>query len=59
MGPQDFDDSQVPVLFPEGFESGPCLTAHPGRRDFYSAGPTHTASLTVEVWDGEACSAGR
>jgi hypothetical protein len=41
------------VLFPEGFESGTFLTAHPGRLDFYSAGHTHTASLTVEVWDGE------
>ncbi len=50
---QDFDDTQVPVLFPEGFESGTFLTAHPGRLDFYSAGHTHTASLTVEIWDGE------
>ncbi|MCT9138459.1 hypothetical protein [Streptomyces violarus] len=50
---QDFDDTQVPVLFPEGFEGGTFLTGHPGRLDFYSAGHTHTASLTVEIWDGE------
>ncbi|CAM5656012.1 hypothetical protein [Streptomyces purpurascens] len=50
---QDFDDTQVPVLFPEDFDSGTFLTAHPGRLDFYSAGHTHTASLTVEIWDGE------
>ncbi|MER8220759.1 hypothetical protein ABTZ58_09240 [Streptomyces sp. NPDC094143] len=50
---QDFDDSQVPVLFPEGYESGVFLTAHPGRLDFHSAGHTHTASVTVEIWDGE------
>ncbi|MFJ2819407.1 hypothetical protein [Streptomyces sp. NPDC087294] len=48
---QDWDDTQVPVLFPEGFEYGPFLGAYPGRLDFSSAGHTHTASLTVEVWD--------
>lgn len=50
---QDFDDSQVPVLFPEGFEADAFLTAHRGRLDFHSAGHTHTASLSVEVWDVE------
>ncbi|MEV0635221.1 hypothetical protein AB0I77_09700 [Streptomyces sp. NPDC050619] len=50
---QDFDDTQVPVLFPEGFEGDTFLAAHPGRLDFLSAGHTHTASLAVEVWDGE------
>lgn len=50
---QDFDDAQVPVLFPEGFEGDTFLDARPGRLDFLSAGHTHTASLTVEVWDGE------
>ena len=50
---QDFDDMQVPVPFPEGFEGDPFLAAHPGRLDLLSAGHTHTASLTVEVWDTE------
>lgn len=50
---QDFDDTQVPVLFPEGFEGDAFLTAHPGRLDFRSAGHTHTASLEVEVRDRE------
>ncbi|MER7404855.1 hypothetical protein ABT373_20780 [Streptomyces sp. NPDC000070] len=45
---QELDDTQVPVLFPEGFESGRFLSAHPGRLDLYSAGHTHTASLTVD-----------
>lgn len=50
---QDVDDSQVPVLFPENWEHGPFLSAHPGRLDFTSAGHTHEAALTVEVWSGE------
>ncbi|MEU7665029.1 hypothetical protein [Streptomyces lincolnensis] len=50
---QDFDDTQVPMLFPEGFEGDTFLAAHPGRLDFLSAGHTHTASLTVELWDEE------
>lgn len=50
---QDWDDTQVPVRFPEGFERGVFLSARPGRLDFTSAGHTHTAGLTVEVWDGE------
>lgn len=50
---QDWDDTQVPVLFPGGFERGALLTARPGRLDFTSAGHTHTAGLTVEVWDAE------
>ncbi|MVO87780.1 hypothetical protein GPA10_24215 [Streptomyces sp. p1417] len=50
---QDWDDSQVPVPFPEGWEAGPFLRARPGRLDITSAGHTHTAALTVEVWDAE------
>lgn len=50
---QDWDDTQIPVLFPGGFEPGAFLTARPGRLDFTSAGHTHTADLTVEVWDAE------
>ncbi|MGW7720397.1 hypothetical protein ACWGKK_39715 [Streptomyces chartreusis] len=50
---QDLDDSQVPVLFPEDFEHGPFLRAQPHRLDFTSAGHTHEAALTVEVWSAE------
>ncbi|MGV9567298.1 hypothetical protein [Streptomyces sp. NPDC003480] len=50
---QDWDDRQVPVQFPEGFQHGVFLAAHPGRLDFTSAGHTHTAALAVEVWDAE------
>ncbi|MER6129828.1 hypothetical protein ABT173_46195 [Streptomyces sp. NPDC001795] len=50
---QDWADGRVPVRFPEGFQHGVFLAAHPGRLDFTSAGHTHTASLDVEVWDAE------
>ncbi|AZM57055.1 hypothetical protein DMA15_34530 [Streptomyces sp. WAC 01529] len=50
---QDFDDAQVPSLFPEGWEQGPYLTSLPGRLDFTSGGHTHTATLVIEVWDTE------
>ncbi|MEU6825448.1 hypothetical protein ABZ921_32935 [Streptomyces atriruber] len=50
---QDFDDTQVPLLFPEGFEKGPFLTEHQGRLDFTSGGHTHTATLVIEVWNAE------
>ncbi|MGW0538110.1 hypothetical protein [Streptomyces sp. NPDC003032] len=50
---QDWDDSQVAVPFPEGWEAGPFLRARPGRLDITSGGHTHTAGLTVEVWDAE------
>lgn len=30
---EDWDDSQVPVLFPQGWEAGPFLQARPGRLD--------------------------
>ncbi|MPY48202.1 hypothetical protein [Streptomyces acidicola] len=29
------------------------LNPIPGRLDIYGAGHTHTAAVTVEVWDGE------
>ncbi|MFD0413732.1 hypothetical protein [Streptomyces sp. NPDC127108] len=48
---EDWDDSQVPVPFPEDWEQGPFLTAHPGRLSFTSAGHTHSATMTIEVWD--------
>ncbi|MEV6839058.1 hypothetical protein AB0N17_31870 [Streptomyces sp. NPDC051133] len=50
---EDADDRHVPVRFPEGFEPDAFLSAHPGRLDFTSAGHTHTADVTVEVWDAE------
>ncbi|MFF7258675.1 hypothetical protein ACFZCL_00050 [Streptomyces sp. NPDC008159] len=50
---QESDDGDLPVPFPDDFEDGVFLNAFPGRLDFYSAGHTHTASVTVEVWDGE------
>ncbi|MFD9904496.1 hypothetical protein [Streptomyces sp. NPDC059063] len=50
---EDWDDSQVPIPFPEDWEQGPFLTAHPGRLSFTSAGHTHTASVTIEVWGQE------
>ncbi|MFH9069719.1 hypothetical protein [Streptomyces alboflavus] len=50
---EDWDDSQVPVPFPEGWEAGPFLQARTGRLDFTSAGHTHTATMTIEVWDQE------
>ncbi|MGW1760666.1 hypothetical protein [Streptomyces mirabilis] len=51
---QDLDATQVPLEYPEGREAdGAFLTAHEGRLDVESAGHTHTAAMTAEVWDGE------
>lgn len=50
---QDWDDAQVPSTFPDGFDGESFLTPFPGRLDFSSAGHTHTAHLTVEVWDDQ------
>lgn len=50
---QDWDDTQVPVIFPGDFQSDAFLSTHPGRLDFSSAGHTHTASLITEVWDAK------
>ncbi|MFI9152620.1 hypothetical protein [Streptomyces sp. NPDC053367] len=50
---QDVDDTQVPLEYPEGRVSeGPFLTAREGRLDIESAGHTHTATMTAEIWDG-------
>ncbi|PLW65314.1 hypothetical protein C0036_27190 [Streptomyces sp. DJ] len=49
---QESDDAELPVPFPDDFRQGLFLNSFPGRLDFYSAGHTHTASLTIEVWDG-------
>ncbi|TQJ92493.1 hypothetical protein [Streptomyces sp. SLBN-31] len=51
---QDVDDTQVPVGYPEGREAGRAfLTAREARLDIESAGHTHTATLSAEVWDAE------
>lgn len=49
---QDSDDAALPVPYPDEGEFGKFLNVFPGRIDFYSAGHTHTADVTVEVWDG-------
>ncbi|WP_128431660.1 hypothetical protein [Streptomyces cyaneus] len=53
FGFQESDDGDLPVPFPDDFEQGGFLHAFPGRLDIYSAGHTHTASVAVEVWDGQ------
>ncbi|GAA2932861.1 hypothetical protein [Streptomyces enissocaesilis] len=53
FGFQEVDDRFVPVGYPEGRVPEAFLTEHPGRIDVESGGHTHTASLTVEVWDAE------
>ncbi|MBH5337776.1 hypothetical protein IHE55_24570 [Streptomyces pactum] len=52
---QDADDTEVPVPFPDGWpgtEAG-FLVQFEGRVDVSSAGHTHVALLTAEVWDSE------
>ncbi|MEU8591602.1 hypothetical protein AB0C59_32090 [Streptomyces sp. NPDC048664] len=51
---QDVDDTRVPLEYPEGREAGGAfVTAREGSLDIESAGHTHTATLTAEVWDAE------
>ncbi|MEU6594088.1 hypothetical protein ABZ923_33590 [Streptomyces sp. NPDC046881] len=50
---QESDDAFLDLDFPDEFNFGAFLSTHPGRLDITSAGHTHTASLTVEVWDGD------
>ncbi|MBT2400871.1 hypothetical protein [Streptomyces sp. ISL-100] len=57
FGFQEVDDRFVPVGYPEGRVPEGFLAEHPGRIDVESGGHTHTASLTVEVWDAEPPSA--
>ncbi|MGW3157574.1 hypothetical protein [Streptomyces sp. NPDC001089] len=52
FGLQDGDDADLPVPFPDDFDFGVFLGAHPGRLDITSGGHTHTAAVSVEVWDG-------
>ncbi|MFJ4539721.1 hypothetical protein ACIP39_27705 [Streptomyces tibetensis] len=53
FGLQESDDGDLPVPFPDDFEQGVFLNGFPGRLDIFSGGHTHTAVVTVEVWDGE------
>ncbi|GAA2768567.1 hypothetical protein GCM10010103_76090 [Streptomyces paradoxus] len=53
FGLQESDDGDLPVPFPDDFKQGDFLNDFPGRLDIFSAGHTHTAAVTVEVWDGE------
>ncbi|MFF9607863.1 hypothetical protein ACF1GY_37370 [Streptomyces sp. NPDC014684] len=52
FGLQESDDAVLDLLFPDDFDFGAFLSTHPGRLDITSAGHTHTAAVTVEVWDG-------
>ncbi|WP_432042503.1 hypothetical protein [Streptomyces cadmiisoli] len=52
FGFQESDDADVPVPFPDDFTDREFLNPFPGRLDIRSAGHTHTASITVEVWNG-------
>ncbi|MER6499230.1 hypothetical protein ABT218_07515 [Streptomyces sp. NPDC001455] len=52
FGLQESDDADLPVAFPDEFDFGVFLSAHPGRLDITSGGHTHTATVNVEVWDG-------
>ncbi|MFE6127014.1 hypothetical protein ACFQ6Q_01875 [Streptomyces sp. NPDC056437] len=51
FGLQESDDADLPVAFPDEFDFSVFLSAHPGRLDITSGGHTHTATVTVEVWD--------
>ncbi|MFC6064343.1 hypothetical protein [Streptomyces ochraceiscleroticus] len=50
---QESDEALVPVPFPDEAAEGGFLTPFAGRLDFYSAGHTHTAAVSVEHWDAE------
>ncbi|MFF8636015.1 hypothetical protein ACF052_17690 [Streptomyces pilosus] len=52
FGLQESDDADLPVPFPDDFDNSSFLSTHPGRLDITSGGHTHTATVTVEVWDG-------
>ncbi|MFJ6354985.1 hypothetical protein ACIQKB_36710 [Streptomyces sp. NPDC092046] len=53
FGFQESDDTVVPVPFGDGYEWGVFLAQHERRFDLFSAGHTHTAAVTVRIWDGE------
>lgn len=52
FGLQESDDADLPVPFPDDFNFDVFLNTHPGRLDITSGGHTHTATVSVEVWDG-------
>jgi hypothetical protein len=54
FGLQESDDAELLVPFPDDFDFGVFLSTHPGRLDITSGGHTHTATVTVEIWDGPA-----
>ncbi|MFJ8197151.1 hypothetical protein [Streptomyces sp. NPDC096152] len=54
FGLQESDDADLPVPFPDEFDTGVFLSTHPGRLDITSGGHTHTATVDIEVWDGPA-----
>lgn len=43
-------DADLPVEFPDAFDAEVFVNAFPGRVDVSSAGHTHTAAVTVQVW---------
>ncbi|MFG2143624.1 hypothetical protein ACGFRG_05405 [Streptomyces sp. NPDC048696] len=49
---EDRDTSWMSHPFPDGYDPEVFLKPFPGRLDIRSAGHTHTAHFTVEVWDG-------
>ncbi|OKJ52615.1 hypothetical protein [Streptomyces sp. CB02261] len=53
FGFQESDDAAVPVPFGDGYEWGVFLARHERRFDLFSAGHTHTAAVTVRIWDAE------
>ncbi|MFI9583743.1 hypothetical protein ACIHCQ_18250 [Streptomyces sp. NPDC052236] len=53
FGFQELDDSAVPVRFGDGYEWGVFLNQHVRRFDLFSGGHTHTAAVTVRVWDAQ------
>ncbi|MFK0293929.1 hypothetical protein ACIQU6_26155 [Streptomyces sp. NPDC090442] len=50
---QEADDSLVPIRFPEELASEEFATFRTRRIDLTSGGHSHTALLSVEVWDGQ------
>lgn len=49
---QESWDADLPIAFPDAFDADVFVNAFPGRVDLCSAGHTHTAAVTVQVWDG-------
>ncbi|MGW7080461.1 hypothetical protein [Streptomyces sp. NPDC054866] len=51
---QESWDADLPVEFPDAFNADVFVNAFPGRVDVCSAGHTHTAAVSVQVWGGDA-----